>query len=259
MTTSGTTAFIVSRDDIIKKALRLIGALGAGDSVTTEDNTNAAFALNILVKNWATKNYLLWLYQTASTTLVSGTQTYDIGPANGTGTFNVARPLRIAQAWVLDANNIRYPVTQLSRSDFQLLSPSNQAGAFPVNFYYDPKVLASSTATAVPNVGTISTWPVCNTTGYTLYISYERPIQDVATTSGASTENFDLPQEWYLPLAWQLAADLAPEYSVNLQKTSFLTAKAEKYLEDVVDWSREESSVYFTVDPQMSMRGTGGV
>jgi hypothetical protein len=251
MTTSGTTSFIVSRDDIIKAALQQIVALKGGATLSSNDNTIASFGLNMIIKNLAIKGWLLWCYQNASNTLAVGTQSYDIGPANGVGTFNVARPLRIAQAWRQDANNLRTPLIQLARNDFYMLSPSDQVG-IPTNFYYDPKVLASSTATAVPNVGTISIWPVTNVTGYTLYISYQRPIQDIDATGSSSSQNFDLPQEWFLPLTYALAAYLGPIYSVNLSKVNMLQQRADQYIEEVANFSREESSVYFTLDPQMS-------
>ena len=250
MTTSGTTVFTVTNTDIIAAALRKLGVIGAGDSASTEDTTNCLFALNTILKSLAIKGYLLWCYQNASNTLASGTASYDIGPVNGVGTFNVARPLRIAQAWIQDANGVRTPLMELARADYYRLSLASQVG-IPTNWYYDPKVLASSTATALPNVGTIYTWPVINQTGYTLYISYQRPIQDI----GAGTQNFDLPQEWFQPLVYLLAADVAPEYSVNLQKISMLMARAERYLEEVSNFSREEASVYFTVDPQMGNHG----
>lgn len=50
MSTSGTTSFAVSRDDIIKRALRLVGAISQGQTPSTAviDETN--FALSCLVK-----------------------------------------------------------------------------------------------------------------------------------------------------------------------------------------------------------------
>ena len=50
MATSGSTDYSQTRDDIIKRALRLIGALAQGESPTTDQVTEAAVALNGLVK-----------------------------------------------------------------------------------------------------------------------------------------------------------------------------------------------------------------
>lgn len=253
MTTSGTTAFIVTRDDIIKAALQQINALKGASSPVANDNTVASMGLNMIVKNLAIKGLLLWCYQTSSNALAVSTGSYEIGPT-ASATFNIARPLRILQAWQQDSNNLRTPLIQLARNDFYMLSPSNQSG-IPTNFYYDPKVIPNSTSTSVPNTGTINVWPITNITGYTLYISYQRPIQDIDATGSPSTQNFDLPQEWFLPLMYSLAAYLGPIYSVNLNKVAMLQQRADKYIEDAANFSREEASMYFTVDPQMNNHG----
>ena len=47
--TSGTTTFSITRDDIIKAALRKIGVVAQGETPTTDQITEAAFALNLMV------------------------------------------------------------------------------------------------------------------------------------------------------------------------------------------------------------------
>lgn len=255
MATSGTYSFFVTRDQIISAAMRKCMSLTGGNTPNTNDLTNLSFALNTILKNLVVEGYELFCYYTVSNTLDStGTvQTYKIGPTNGDGTFNnVARPLRIPQAWVQQTgNNFRIPVQLLSRDEFQKLTPNTQVGPYPVNFYYDPQTVPTSTGTTLPNVGIIWTWPVCNQTGNTLYVSSQRPIQDIDSGGSTSTQNFDLPQEWFLPLVYLLAADIAPEYSVNLSKIQMLESRAQTYLDKVVNFSREEASVYFTIDAQM--------
>lgn len=60
MATSGSTDFSVTRDDIISRALRLIGAIAQGESPTTEQLNEAAIALNGLVKAWQADGMPLW-------------------------------------------------------------------------------------------------------------------------------------------------------------------------------------------------------
>lgn len=59
MATSGSTDFSVSRDDIIKRALRIIGVLAQGETPTTNQTTEAAVALNGLVKAWEAAHWLI--------------------------------------------------------------------------------------------------------------------------------------------------------------------------------------------------------
>lgn len=232
MTTSGTYAFDVTRDQVIDAALRTLGVLSAGESPTTEDRTNCAFALNLILKNLPIETWLLWCYVDIAIPLVTSTESYTIGP---TGDVVGIRPLRIAKAWMRDPNNNDIPMTQLARQDYDMLTPKNAPG-IPVNYYYDPQLIN----------GVLHTWPVINEAGYTMYISVQRTIQDVASTGAASTETFDLPQEWFQPLRWMLADELSHEYVLNLQKVDMIHSRAEMWKEKMANYSREEEAVYFT-------------
>jgi len=79
MATSGSTDFSVSRDDIIKRALRIIGVLAQGETPTTNQTTEAAVALNGLVKAWEADGMPLWAIKSFSIPLTTGAATYQIG------------------------------------------------------------------------------------------------------------------------------------------------------------------------------------
>lgn len=160
MTTSGTYSLDVTRDQIIEASLRTLGVIGSGETATTEDRTNCAFALNLLLKTLPIETWLLWCYNDVAVPLTSGTSTYTIGPV---GDVVGVRPLRIAKGWLRNTNvtpNIDQPMTQLARADYDMLTPKQTPGS-PVNFYYDPQLTN----------GVLYTWPVINTSGYTVYLS----------------------------------------------------------------------------------------
>ncbi len=50
MSTSGSADFAISRDTIIKRALRLLGLLASGATPNTNETNYAQYALNTLVK-----------------------------------------------------------------------------------------------------------------------------------------------------------------------------------------------------------------
>lgn len=52
MSTSGSIDFSLTRDDLITDAMRFIGAIGEGETPTSYEISNAARALNMLVKQW---------------------------------------------------------------------------------------------------------------------------------------------------------------------------------------------------------------
>jgi hypothetical protein len=245
MATTNTTNFSVSTADIIGYALRKIGRLGAGASPTTEDNTNCLLSLNMIIKALNAQGYQVFTYERASYTLPANTTSVTIGP---TGTIVAPRPVRIPQAWIRDSNNIDQPLVPMSRSDYNNLSNKTSTGK-PVNFYYDAQVVSGSTWN---NLGTVYLWPLPDVATYTMHLSYQAPIQD----AGATTTEFELPQEWFLPLGWLLAAEIGHDYSVNLQKVQIIRAQAEAYLEKMTDFNREEASVYFTASPELAMQNS---
>jgi hypothetical protein len=245
MATTNTTSFSYTTADCITDALDICGRLGAGATPTTEDNTKCLRKLNLIIKNLNTRGYQIFVYKRATYALPAGTASVTIGP---TGTIAVPRPVRIPQAWIRDSNNIDQPVMPLSRSDFNNLSNKTSTGK-PVNFNYDAQVVNGSTWN---NLGTINLWPLADVATYTLVLSYQAPLQD----AGATTTEFELPQEWFLPLCWLLAAEIGPMYSVNLQKLQIIRAQANEYIENAVAFNQEEASVYFTASPELAMQNS---
>ena len=71
MTTSGTSTFSVTRDEIIKSSLRTLGVIGVGETPITEDYTNCSEALNIMIKSWAKKGFPLWVYNSVQVTMLT--------------------------------------------------------------------------------------------------------------------------------------------------------------------------------------------
>lgn len=84
MAVTGTNSFTVTRDDIIKATLRLLGVIGIGETPETEDYTNCSQALNIMIKSWAKKGFPLWVNEEILVPMITGNTLYNIGPTGGT-------------------------------------------------------------------------------------------------------------------------------------------------------------------------------
>jgi hypothetical protein len=80
MATSGTNTFSVTRDDIIKAALRVLNSLGVGEEPIAEDYQNCSEALNIMIKSWAIEGFPLWVYQTVEVPMLTDLAVYPLGP-----------------------------------------------------------------------------------------------------------------------------------------------------------------------------------
>lgn len=81
MTTSGTFTHDLSRDQIINRALRIIGVLDSeGGSASATQITNAAQALNDIVKSWNAYGLLIWTRNFLTVPLLSGKALYMVSP-----------------------------------------------------------------------------------------------------------------------------------------------------------------------------------
>lgn len=81
MATSGSVDFTQTRNQIIMRALRLIRVASAGQVPSAEDVSNAAVALNAMIKHWAANpdGTFLWLKTQGYVFLQPGTTSYSIG------------------------------------------------------------------------------------------------------------------------------------------------------------------------------------
>ena len=109
MATSGVATYNPTRDKIIRRALRMIGAFASGDSPTADQLTDAIDVLNAMIKMWQVDGYL-WLRTFAELTLVPGQSSYEIGSGTtdvcvyqGTST-SAERPIKISSATRKDSS-----------------------------------------------------------------------------------------------------------------------------------------------------------
>lgn len=207
MTTSGTTTFNPTRDQIVYGALRLLGAYTAnGNTPRPEQVSDSVEALDMMLKSWQVDG-LLHLKTFIYVALVAARATYTIGPdSTDTVTTDAAgavsfkkRPTSIASPRRRTiATGDEVPMDDpLSRSDYAAL-PNKATSGTPTKVYYDPQI----------SNGTLYVWPVPSTAVDQIVLTVDRTIED----AGDSDATFDLPPEWVEAVKWNLAARLIPEY-----------------------------------------------
>lgn len=246
-TTSGSTNYSATRDDIIKRALRIIGAIGQGETPTTNALTEAAQALNDLVKEWQSDGMQMWKYVLSnSITYVASTKTYTIGVA-ATGSNQVA-PLKIVQAFNRNVTtNLDQPILLLSRQEYAMLGNKSSTGT-PNQLHYLPPGPPSTEM-----IGTITVYPTPDSnaaTNLNLYVVGMFPIQDF----DAAGDLADFPSFYYNALCWGLADQLSYEYGVPFAQQSMISKKADMHLQKALGYDHEEGSVF--LQPDWQGRGT---
>lgn len=98
MTTSGSYAFNQNRDQIIKSALRKIGAIAAGEIPNSQLMNDAAAQLNSMVKHFMATGIHLWTVEEAIMYTNIGQAMYILGPGSSTPCYQVAVQTTLSEA-----------------------------------------------------------------------------------------------------------------------------------------------------------------
>lgn len=149
------------------------------------------------------------------------------------------RPLRISDAWIRQVNGNDTPITPIPREHYNRFGLKNQTFSTPTQLYYDNQ----------SNIGYVYLYPGFSTVDQTLYIEFQKPIDDFTN----STDDFDLPQEWGAVLKYNLALALAPEYEVPLEKFKQIQFLANQSLDEVGDSDQETTSMFIQPNSAMMM------
>lgn len=234
MATSNQTIYELSRDSIIKAAMRKLGVLAKGQTPDSEDLTNGMVALNSLVAGLQGLGMTVWKRTTTAITPVLNTMDYQIGKTLAT---DIPFPLRIEHAYMLEtATGIRTDMSPLGRQRFDQLKSLSNSGR-PVQYTYQPKI----------NRGVLSVWPAPDATtvaSYTINIYYRAPFEGFT----AANETPDFPQEWQNVLVYGLAVSLAPEFGIPLNDRSQLLKEYAMFLDMATGVTEQDESIFFQVN-----------
>ncbi len=233
MTTSNSTDFTITRDQLISGSLRAAGAIAQGETPTPTQVTEAAEALNMFVKELQADGMPLWAIKQYSMTLTA-TSDYIVGVGS---TVNTAKPLKVVQAFLHNTvTNIDIPMRVLTREEYNRLGNKTSTGQ-PIQLFYEPLL----------TTGVVHLFPVPDTTSIadcTVVLVYQRPFEDF----DASTDNPDFPQEWFNAIKFGLADLLAPEYGLPLQERQDLARRAKSLRDTALGFGTEEGSIFFQAD-----------
>ena len=239
------STFTVSRDQIIQLALRKLGVLELGSTPDPETIANASLALNLLIKQMATEGLKIWKVNELTIPLVQNQTKYTIGPVtvNPTTDLDTAKPLKVIQAWIRNISVTPFidtPIQLLSKQEYDVLGSKFSTGTG--NSLYS-NVRRDSTDLYLyltPDYNTATT--------YVLYFVCQQPMEDINT--GSQTPDF--PTEWMNTLVWNLADQLAIEYSVPQNHRAEIAQRAKMYQDQLCDWDVEATSTFFQADMRMA-------
>ena len=230
MSTSGVSTWSLQRDAVINSALRKLAVLSGGSTPQTYEITNAAEALNAMLKGFQADGMPLWAIKKYTFTTVVGQAQYLIG--NGQA-LAVPAPLKVLQAYRNQTNSVNVPMNVYTNYNYNILPLTTSSGV-PINLYYQPK----------STLGEINLWPMPSDATTTITLVYQRPFEDMV----ASTDDFDFPSYWTEALIYGLAYRLSPEYGIPLMDRTDLMKMAEMFHQQALMFGVEEGSLYIQPD-----------
>ena len=210
------------------RSLRIIGAIAQGETPTATQYSEAAEALNMVVKAFMADGMPLWAMTEYSLTLVAGTSTY---------TITTPKLMKVVQAFNHNSSsNVDIPMRIITRDEYNRLGNKTSAGN-PIQVYHSPNRTDS----------TVKVFPTPDATAQTyntIKLVAQKPFEDF----DSSTDEPDFPQEWFNALKFALALALAPEYGMNIQDRNQLLKEAALYKNEALSFGTEEGSLFFQVD-----------
>jgi len=231
-TTSGTTTFdkTFAIDEIIEEAYERIGIqTNSGYDIKT-----ARRSLNILFQEWSNRGLHYWEVANNSLTLVDGQSEYTMYRSTSDGTSDATAVYGVddvLEAVYRNSSSVDFPLTKISRSEYQALSNKTNEGT-PTQ-YFVQRFIDKVTITLYLTPGSTEA-------GNTINYYYVKRIEDVGDYTNATDVPYRFVPCMCAGLAYYLSQKRAP------QRTQELKLLYEDELQRALAEDGSSSSSYIT-------------
>jgi hypothetical protein len=282
--TSGLNSWVMTEQDIIKRALRLVGAIGTGDSPNSNEYADARMALNGVIQGLINEGAGMWRREwvTQSFNPLSrvvgsdGSNYYCLKPHTATDDNKPVTGENFQTFWDNGESTLTAWVSGASFTSSNQFTYTNDIIDIEKMFVrdggYDYMVekislddffalgSKSSFTTTMPtnfavenklNNSIVHLYPLpIVDTDVKIHMLVTKRIYDTDTTG----ENVDLPVEWLESLTYLLASRLSDEYHLDIQERSWILNKAEELKRRAMGKESRDFSSSF-VSPCFNYRG----
>jgi hypothetical protein len=197
-------------NDLISRALRKAGILETGQTALANDSLEALDTLNDILDQWSLEDLMIVYTSIIEFPLVAGQLQYSIG---STGNIIAVRPIELITAWVVDNQNINYPLSIVDFSNYQsIIQKVSASNNLPSLISYQPSY----------PLGQLYLWQ-SPSAGFTLRLEVSQ--QFIRLASLATEINDTFPVGYAKALVDCLAYELCLEYGhsemlAQLQETA---------------------------------------
>jgi hypothetical protein len=190
-------------NDLIRRALLMIGVLGSGEVPTGDESNDALLTLQDMLDAWNSEGLMIFTTQITDFPISGAKQIYTLGAG---GDFDIDRPAVIDRCSIILLSNpaqpLEYPIPVYTTQDWQEKVPiKNSPGNIPLLVYDDG---------GFP-LRTLTFWPFAtDNTKFRLY-SWQQLTQfaDLVTAHA-------FPPGYSEAIRYNLAVRLAPEFGMSV-------------------------------------------
>lgn len=147
-------------------------------------------------------------------------------------TVKTPRPIEIVEARLHRADGYDVPLTVSGRLDYQLLSNKAQTG-ITNQVYYDKQL----------ENGKFYLWLAPTNMQDYIKFTAKLPIQNIDNL----TDDIEVAQEWFLPIAWQLAVLIYPKWHEGKFIDAGMALMAERLLDDAITSDSENAPTFIQI------------
>lgn len=189
---------MATANDMIRRAMRLVGAIAEGSAMTTAEATDGLAALNSMLDSWAVERLPVYAVRRVSFS-PTGATSYTIGTG---GVINTTRPNDIYSAtWRF--NSIDYFIEPTGQKQWDQIAFKDVNNTIPELFYYEKTY----------PLGKVYFYP--QPSGGTMELQTSELLQSFTSLTDALT----LPPGYQRAIEFNLAPELAAEYSMPVPES----------------------------------------
>lgn len=229
------TAVTNTAYSVIADAMVDAGLIQEGARPTSEQLATNLRRLSDIINLWQTQGLKLFLQQEVTVPLVVGQTHYVLGPSGPD--VIMPKPTRITQGWITDTTNIRRPLVEISRNDWERLSQVTGNNGTINSFFVDKQAYSLN----------LNVWPPPDSTEVANTATFLTQTQ--ATNPISLTDETSFPQEWRIALRWGLADDICTGQPMEIQARC--RTKSIEFRQALENWDVEDVNTRFGIDMRM--------